>query len=161
MMKLLQSIMIVAALANVLAVNARSAEVKDDWNRVVELPVGARVEVIHSGLKRSQGEVVRVTDSEITLRGDAGSPTILRGEVRSVTVSRRSRTRRVLLGLAIGASVGALTTVVSAQSGDIDIRRDYIAGAGALVGGGAGAAIAAVTAGPITIYRSGQPGKTP
>lgn len=159
-MKSVQTIRIAAALVGVLAMNAWSAEGENEWSRVVALPTGARVEVIHSGLKRSQGELVRVSDSEIAVRSDAGSTTITRAEVRRVTVNSRSRKRRALIGLAIGAGVGALVTVGAARSGDIDIRRDYVAGAGAVVGAGAGAAIGAATGGPVTVYRSSQTGPT-
>ena len=128
---------------------------------MVELHVGTRVEVTHNRLNRSQVALVHVTDSEIIIGGDAGSTTIARAEVMRVTVTTRSRRHRALLGLAIGAGVGALAMLASAKSGDIDIRRDYLAGGGAIVGAGAGAAIGAATAGPVTVYRSGHTGTTP
>jgi hypothetical protein len=157
-MQTMQHLIIAATLVSVLATNGRSADAgkENGWNRVMELPSGARVDVIHSGLKRSQGELVHATDSEIAIRNDAGATTIARSDVHRVSVRSRSRKHRALIGLAIGAGVGALVMVSAAHTGDIDIRRDVLAGSGAVVGAGAGAAIGAAIAGPVTVYRSVQ-----
>lgn len=78
---------------------------------------------------------------------------IAKTDVVRVSLVKSGRKRRALLGLALGAGAGAAALALAAQAGDIDIRRDLIAGAGAVAGGGIGAPVGASTGGPATIYR--------
>ena len=123
------------------------------WDRVAALPPGTRVEVIHGSLKRLQGQVVRSSPADITVQGSANPETVAKADVVRVSTMEKSRRKRALLGLAIGAAAGAAVFVASANAGDVDIRRDLIAGAGGAAGGGVGALVGAATGGPKTIYR--------
>lgn len=124
------------------------------WDALAQLPAGATVEVIHGGLKRASGTLVEATSEGITVRTADGINVIARNDVRRVSVMRKSRKKRALLGAAMGAGVGALALALGANSGDIDIRRDIVVGAGAAAGADLGAAVGAATGGPETIYRA-------
>ncbi|MBX9602949.1 MAG: hypothetical protein K2X35_18235 [Bryobacteraceae bacterium] len=123
------------------------------WDRVTALRPGTKVEVIHGNLKRLQGQVVRTSAADITVQGSATPETVAKVDVVRVSTIENSRKKRALLGLAIGAAAGAAAFVVGANAGDVDIRRDLIAGAGGAAGGGVGALVGAATGGPKTIYR--------
>lgn len=123
------------------------------WDRVASLRPGTRVEVIHGNLKRLHGHVVRTSAADITVQTSANPETVAKVDVVRVSTRENSLKKRALLGLAIGAAAGAAVFVVGGNAGDIDIRRDLMAGAGAAAGGGVGALVGAATGGPKTIYR--------
>jgi uncharacterized protein YcfJ len=130
-----------------------AAEPLTDWSRVAALSPGVSVQIVHHGLKQDSGRLVDATSDRIEIDTASGSLQLSKADVRRVSVSRKSRKNRTLIGLGLGAAAGAAILAIGASSGDIDIRRDLVTGAGAVVGGTAGAAIGAATAGPETIYR--------
>jgi hypothetical protein len=125
-----------------------------DWNAVTQAPRGALVEVIHGGLKRATGVLMEATAESVTIRTDAGSSSFARANVRRLSIVKKSRKKRALLGAAIGAGAGAAAMALSANVGDIDIRRDIVVGVGAALGAAAGAGFGALSGGPETIYRA-------
>lgn len=131
------------------------------WRRVTAIPSGTKVEVIHGALKSVTGEMVSANDAEITIRSGSGTASIARVDVLRVTTHSHSRKKRALIGMAIGAGAGALAAVAGGNKGDIDVRRSYIGGGGALLGAGAGAAIGAISGGPLTLYRATPGGARP
>lgn len=137
----------------VVALAAFGADV-GDWAAVARIVPGTPVEVISGQLQRTSGRILRATADEIAVETGQGASVIARPAVRRVSLLRGSRQRRVLLGTAIGAAVGAAALSIWAGAGDIDIRRDYVVGAGLAVGAAAGAGVGAATAGPVTIYRA-------
>lgn len=137
-----------AGVGALLAQNDRS-----DWSRVAGLAAGTRVEVIHGNLKRLQGSVVAASSGDITVQTRDTRETVGKGDVLRISIAEGSRKKRALLGMALGAAAGGVALAAGAQAGDIDIRRDVMAGAGAAAGGGIGALIGAATGGPRTIYR--------
>ena len=126
----------------------------DDWSRVTRLQPGTRVDVIHKQLKSVSGDFVSATDLEIVVRTGAGTEAVRREDTMRVSAHTRSRKKRALIGMAVGAGAGAIVAIAAASSGDVDLRYSYIGAAGALLGGGAGAAIGAVSGGPVTVYRA-------
>ncbi|MBC7924115.1 MAG: hypothetical protein H7039_00510 [Bryobacteraceae bacterium] len=125
-----------------------------NWSEVTRLSAATKVEVIHSGLKRSVGTLIAASNDAIRINTDTGSRLIPRAEVKRVTIASRSRRKRLILGLAIGAGAAAIATLITANAGDIDIRYDYLIGGAAVLGAGAGAGIGAMLGGPKTVYRA-------
>ena len=130
-----------------------------EWGKVFAVAPGAKVEVVHGNLQRAVGAFVEATDDSVTVSSASGTSTIARADVRRFTIQNKSRKKRTLMGLAIGAAAGAAALAIGANSGDIDIRRDWVVAAGALTGGGLGAAAGAFSGGPETIYRAPQGAK--
>ena len=125
-----------------------------DWSAVNAVASGTRMEIVHGSLKRSSGTMVSSTGDSVTLATEAGTSVIPRGEVKRASIIRHSRKKRILIGMAIGAGAGAAIMAIGAQAGDIDLRYDYLMGAGAALGGGIGAGVGSVVGGPLTIYRA-------
>src|SRR5262245_19785311 len=94
---------------------ANGAE-RRDWNAVTQAPRGAQVEVIHSGLKRARGVLVEATAESITVQAEAGPTSIARADVSRVSILKRLRMNRTLVGAAIGAGVGAAAMALGAHS---------------------------------------------
>lgn len=145
-------------LSPLLLPHAYPADRLSDWSRVASLSPGVNVQIVHHGLKQDRGRLVAATSDGIqidTTSGNAaaGNLQLAKADVRRVSVERKSRKHRTLIGLGLGAAAGAATFAIGASSGDIDIRRDLVTVAGATVGAAAGAAIGAATAGPETVYR--------
>ncbi|MFN0100734.1 MAG: hypothetical protein ACKV2U_01455 [Bryobacteraceae bacterium] len=126
----------------------------NDWSRVAGLRAGTPVEVIHGSMKRAAGTVTEANDSGIGIETRNGTVSILRAETKRVTITTHSRKKRALIGMAIGAGAGAAAMTIAAKTADIDLRHDWIAAAGAVLGGAAGAGVGALTGGPVTIYRA-------
>ena len=82
-----------------------------DWNNLRQLRVGDKVEVVRHNLGKHKGKVLAWTEESISLRLKNQDVTIPREEVYRVTwlsKSRRGGNRNVLIGLALGAAVGAV-----------------------------------------------------
>jgi len=105
------------------------------WDRVFIVPPGTMVEVIFGSLKRVQGDLVSISPEEITVQGEGPRAVIAKTDVVRVSLVKSGRKQRALLGLALDAGAGAAVLALGAHAGDIDIRRDLIAGAGAVAGG--------------------------
>lgn len=140
-------------LTTLLAPHVYSKDSLGDWSRVAALSPGVNIHVVHHGLKQDQGRLVASTPDGLEINTPSGNLQLAKADVRRISVTRKSRKNRTLIGLGLGAAAGAATFAIGASSGDIDIRRDLVTGAGAAVGAAAGAAIGAATAGPETIYR--------
>jgi hypothetical protein len=134
-------------------VSGLSAQAPSDWSAITRIASGTRVEIIHGALKLSTGELLDSTDEMLTLRTDGGTRVIPRIEVKRVSVIRHSRKKRMLIGMAAGAGAGAAIMLIGAEAGDVDIRYDYLMGAGAVLGGAIGAGVGSLVGGPETVYR--------
>ncbi|MEZ5367361.1 MAG: hypothetical protein R2748_34725 [Bryobacterales bacterium] len=124
-----------------------------DWAAVTLLSPGSRVEVVHGQLRKASGRFAGASMEEVRIETDAGVVAIARDAVVRVSRPGRSRKRRALIGAAIGAAAGAGVAALGANAGDIDIRRDYVVGAGVALGAGVGAGVGAASGGPVTVYR--------
>src|SRR6185369_10118296 len=97
---LLKNIFVVTLL---IAVPLCAAE--SDWSKVQSLSAGRHVGVIHSNLKRTEGEISSVSDSNITV----GGTTIPKDQVTRVyTIGRTNRLTRTLIGAGIGLGAGLI-----------------------------------------------------
>lgn len=124
------------------------------WEAVTQAPRGATVEVIHAQVKRATGTLVDATEEGITIETTTGISLVARREVRRVSLVRKSRKKRALLGAVLGAAAGAAALALGASAGNIDIQRGLVTGAGAALGAGIGGAFGAMTGGSETIYRA-------
>jgi hypothetical protein len=125
-----------------------------DWSVVRGLHAGTPVEVVFGNLKRAAGPVVEATDDNLTVQTASGPSLIARSDVRRVSVTTRLRSKRALIGLAIGAGAGAAIAAIAVKSNDIDIRHDISIGVPMALGGAIGAGVGAATGGPRTVYRA-------
>jgi len=62
----------------------------------------------------------------LTIRTASGTSVIPSAAVQRVSVTRHSRKKRTLIGMAIGAGVGAAGMAIGAHAGDADLRYDYL-----------------------------------
>jgi hypothetical protein len=144
-------------LVSLLPAGIAIAEVKDvgSWDGLKEIRAGDKIEVIDQNLKSYRGTFVSVSDEAISLRSKKDTFTVERANVLRVSVrDSGKRTRRMLLGAAIGAGA-ALAITVPIQVANSNEGND-IAGimAGATAGAaGAGLAIGS-TMGNRTVYRA-------
>jgi hypothetical protein len=122
------------------------------WQAAIQSANGKTIQIRLADGSRSEGRLLRGTESELILRGRRGETTIARTEVRQLRMlTGRTRGRRVLLGsmigLGIGAGVATAATVTIRLYGDPGGGNDdkYVAaGIGiAAAGAGIGAAIGA------------------
>ncbi len=136
------------ALAFSLSLSASLIAHDSSWANVADLQPGNKVTVFKTNSERVEGRFVTSSNSEITLQDGAERHVIPREQVSRVT--RTSRGRNALVGLAIGAGVGVALGVAMLE------REDGYAGAvaGTAIGfGGIGAAIGATRTHTVTIYR--------
>lgn len=125
------------------------------WDNLKQLRVGDKIEVIDQSLRSYRGTFESVSDEAISLRSKKDSFTVERANVLRVSVrDSGKRTRRMLLGAAIGAGAAlAITVPIQVASSN---EGNSIAGvmAGATAGAaGAGLAVGS-TMGNRTLYRA-------
>ena len=132
------------------------------WQAAVRSANGKTIQIKLADGTKSEGRLLRATESELILQDRQGEATISRTDVRQLRMlSGRTRGRRVFLGsmigLGIGAGVATAATVTIRLYGDPGGGNDdkYVAaGIGiAAAGAGIGAAIGAALPGHYqTIY---------
>jgi hypothetical protein len=140
-------------LAAVLAASATAAT-HDDWNDVVELPQGARIEVVHGALQKTEGLLAAVSVDSLSIQTESGPRTLDRADVHRVTVKSGSRKRRVLIGTIVGAASGAAFAAVGGAIDSFEVRTGIVMAAAVTGGAGIGAAVGAAASGSRTVYRS-------
>lgn len=140
-------------LAAVFAASALAAS-HDDWNDVVELQPGARIEVIHGALQKTTGRLAAVNGDSISIQTEGELLLVDRTDVRRVTVKSGSRKRRALIGALIGAAAGTAFAVIGGANDSFEVQTGIVAAAAATGGAGIGAAIGSATGGSRTIYRA-------
>ena len=148
-----KSTLAAALMLTALCAPAQSGE--DSWDRLGQLRVGQRIEVVTAKLKSVQGSFTGCSDQVVSLRLGQDEVSIPRCEVFSVKDRRRSHRRRdVLLGLAIGAAgglaVGAIRGETYHEEGETGLFVLVWTPIGAGIGAGVGAA---VPSGPVTTLR--------
>jgi hypothetical protein len=125
------------------------------WDNLKQLRAGDKIEVVDQSLRSYRGTFESVSDEAISLRSKKDSFTVERANVLRVSVrDSGKRTRRMLLGAAIGAGAAPAITVpiqvVSSNEGNSSAG--LVAGATA---GAAGAGLAVgSTMGNRTLYRA-------
>ena len=132
------------------------------WENLSAIGAGHKIQVLELNSKKISGTFMNFSDTSISLQAPNGSQTILRQDVRRVTLlENHHRLRNALIGGAIGAGAGAGIGAASyrscapTQSFCIDpIGRGGVAGIGAVVGFAGGAIVGALWPSHKTVYRS-------
>ena len=132
---------------------------ESEWGNLQRLRVGDKVEVVRYNLSKHKGKMLAWTEESISLRLKNQEVTIPREDVYRVTwLSKSKRGRNALIGLVVGAGVGA---VFGANiRGDLSPGdRGYMtaaeaAGVMSLFFGGIGAGVGAAFPSHPTIYRA-------
>jgi uncharacterized protein YcfJ len=124
-----------------------------EWSNLAKVASGTLVEVTRTNQARDRGRFAGFDETSITVDAERGSIVIPRAEVSLVRIKKGSRGKRILLGAALGAAAGAAIGLIGASAGDVDIRRDIVAGASAAAGAGVGAAVGASMPSRRTVYR--------
>lgn len=144
----------IAVIALALAVGPLAfAADNDDWKALDSLRPGEKVGVIQSNQKRIEGRFQRATESNITIRADQEVTVAKTDVVRVYRHSGGSRTKRVLIGTAIGVAAGG---ILYGTVGERFRNEGQDVSAGLWIGGGAGigAGIGALLGGhDQTVYR--------
>ena len=121
------------------------------WQAAIQSANGKTIQIKLVDGSKSEGKLLRGTESDLILRDRTGEVTIARTDVRQLRMlTGRTRGRRVLLGsmigLGIGAGVATAATVTIRLYGDSGGNDDKYVAAGigiAAAGAGIGAAIGA------------------
>jgi hypothetical protein len=132
------------------------------WENLSAIGAGHKIEVLELNSKKVSGTFMNFSNTSISLQALSGSQSILRQDVRSVTLlENHHRLRNALIGGAIGAGAGAgigaaaYRSCSPTQSFCIDpIGRGGVAGIGAVVGFAGGAIVGALWPSHKTVYRS-------
>jgi len=132
---------------------------ESEWGNLQRLRVGDKVEVVRYNLSKHKGKMLAWTEESISLRLKNQEVTIPREDVYRVTwLSKSKRRRNALIGLVVGAGVGAVFGAnIRGDLGPGD--RGYVtaaeaAGVMSLFFGGIGAGVGAAFPSHPTIYRA-------
>lgn len=123
------------------------------WSNLGDLEQGARIGIIQSDQKRIEGRFERFTELSISVRTDQITTLARDNVVRVYRRPRIDRTKRALIGAAIGVAAGALLTNTA---GDRFRNEGKDVPAGLWIGGGAaiGAGIGSISGGGYqTVYQ--------
>lgn len=142
------------ALAMSVASASWAAESADSWENLNRLREGETIEVVDMNLKSLKGTFMGFSEEAVSLRVKQDDVIIKRADVFRVSSRAGSRrARNTLIGLAIGASMGAAIAGCSFESPcDWPPSKESAIGAG--VGAAAGALVGAALPGHPTIYRA-------
>jgi hypothetical protein len=96
----------------------RTPRDRRSWDNLATLHAGQKVQVTTKGARKWKGSFLAVTRDSISIHSENRDIEILRGEVR--TVKRKSaavRIRHALIGVGIGAAVGAAISIPNINEG--------------------------------------------
>jgi len=127
---------------------------RDCWDNLKQLQPGQKIEVVDMNLKSLKGTLLAFSEEAISLQVGKNELAVQRPNVLRVSSPENSkRGRNTLIGLAIGATIGAGIAGCSFKSPcEWPPSRESAIGAG--VGAAAGALVGAAVAGDQTIYRA-------
>jgi hypothetical protein len=155
-MKKLTCLSAIILIMNLSVVRAgQSSDQRDDWASVRALASGTRVEVALKEGKKVEGDLLSVSDTNLTLTRKNQPVTINQSDIRSVKKlipksRKRSTGKSALLGAAIGFGIGAGTGFAVGSQEDFAMA-ETVAAFG-LVGAGVGA-VAGALKGSFSKYR--------
>ena len=132
------------------------------WENLSAIGAGHKIQVLELNSKKISGTFMNFSSTNISLQAQSGSQTILRQDVRGVTLmENHHRIRNTLIGVGIGAGVGAgigaaaYHPCTSAGFGCAGYAgRGIPVGIGAVIGAVSGAIVGALWPNHKTIYRS-------
>lgn len=140
-------------LAAAFAGSTMAASSQDDWNSVVELQPGVKIEVVHGTLHKTVGLLTAASEDGITMQTDTGLRSLDRSEVLRVSFKSGSRKRRAIFGALAGAGAGAAVAAIGGANDSFEVQTGIVMAATATGGAGIGAAIGGATGGSRTVYR--------
>jgi hypothetical protein len=149
-MKILMFVLFLCGVTASLA--AQSSTTGGSWDQVRHLPAGTRVHV--AGDKQSKTCAIDLVD-DATLRcsKESSQYSFVRAEVKSVKLTRYTRSTLVGLGIGLGVGAGVGAIVGHAQEKPDDFFPGLSTEACAAVGGAAGAIAGAAIGGPTDFLR--------
>jgi hypothetical protein len=132
------------------------------WENLSALTAGHKVQVLELNSKKVSGTFISFSGTNLSLQEQSGAQIILRQDVRSVTLmENHHRLRNTVIGLAVGAGVGAVIgaatyhSCAASQTFCIDpVGRGGQAGIGAVIGVVGGAIVGALWPSHNTIFRA-------
>jgi uncharacterized protein YcfJ len=121
------------------------------WQSLGQIQPGAKVQVVEQSLKSTSGRFVRFSDADLTLDVNKKEVVVPKEQVYRVSVTGKNRKRNTLIGLAAGASLGAV--VGAAVQHETGLGGAVVAGM-TVVYAGLGAGIGAIVPASKTVYRA-------
>jgi hypothetical protein len=146
----------------VLPVSAFARTDQASWENLGALSAGHKIQVLELNSKKFSGSFVNFSNTSISLQERGGAQTILRQDVRSVTLLENPhRLRNALIGVVVGTGAGAgigaaaYHPCTSAGFGCAGYTgRGIPIGIGAVIGGVSGAIVGTLWPSHKTIFRA-------
>lgn len=127
---------------------------KGNWDNLMQLQLGQKIEVVDSHMKTLKGTFVSVSDDAISLLAGKTEESVPRANVVRVSVRNTShRTRNMLLGAGIGGGIAIAATIVPLAANSNEGNRCGVCIAGIAAGFGGGTALGALPRSR-TVYRA-------
>lgn len=125
------------------------------WENLSAIGAGHKIEVLQPNSKKITGTFMNFSNTGISLQAPNGSQTILRQDVRSVTLmENHHRLRNTLIGAGVGAGAGAGISAAAWENHGFAGSKGTGAAVGAVIGAVGGAIVGALWPSHKTIYRS-------
>jgi hypothetical protein len=137
------------------------------WENLSATGAGHKIQVLELNSKKISGTFMNFSSTNISLQTPSGAETILRQDVRRVTLmENHHRLRNTLIGIGVGAGAGAIVGAASYQPCSASAQNQFLgclgfngtrgisSGIGAVIGGVGGAIVGALWPNHKTIYRS-------
>ena len=137
------------------------------WENLSAIGAGHKIQVLELNSKKISGAFMNFSSANISLQAPSGAETILRQDVRRVTLmENHHRLRNTLIGVGVGAGAGAIVGAASYHPCSASAQNQFLgclgfsgsrsisSGIGAVIGGVSGAVVGALWPNHKTIYRS-------
>jgi hypothetical protein len=125
------------------------------WENLSAIGAGHKIQVLELNSKKVSGTFVDFSSTSISLRERSGAQTILRQDVRSVTLrENHHRLRNTLIGTGVGAGAGAGIAATTWENHGFFGNKGTGATVGAVIGAIGGAIVGALWPSHKTVYRS-------
>jgi hypothetical protein len=136
------------------------------WENLSAIGAGHKIQVLELNSTKISGTFVNFSSTNISLQAPSGSQTILRQDVRGVTLmENHHRLRNTLIGVGVGAGAGAIVGAASYHACSTSAQNAFLgclgfngrgisSGIGAVIGGVGGAIVGALWPSHKAVYRS-------
>ena len=125
------------------------------WENLSAIGAGHKIQVLELNSKKISGTFMNFSSTNISLQAPNGSQTILRQDVRRVTLlENHHRLRNTLIGAGVGAGAGAGITAATWENHGFLGDKGTGAAVGAVIGAVGGAIVGALWPSHKTVYRS-------
>jgi hypothetical protein len=126
---------------------------ESQWQELAQIKARTNIQVVERSLKNTSGRLMRVSETDLTLRVENNELVVPKDRVFRVSISGKNRKRNVLIGLAAGSAVGAgLGAAANQVVGDARVIPGM-----ALSFGAFGAGIGALVPAAKSVYRAELP----